>query len=219
MAYTAGTSTNIVTGAAALFIASAANSTDAGTTLPAIASNSTATDALTDGVGFKNVGYTTDGLALSFEPNYNEVMVDQVLDAAKIFKTEMKAYAQCTLAEATLLNLLVVLGGQTADYSSTGVTSVDGISGSASGITYLNLNPGSLFDTPVERTAVWVGNPAGKTASAPKKERIYVAPRAMSMETVAVNVKRDEASTLPVRFRLLPDSNSRFGRVYDRVYV
>lgn len=218
MAYTAGTSTNIVTGAAALFIGTATNSTDAGTSLPAIASNSAATEVLDGGTGFRNVGYTTDGLALSFEPNYNEVMVDQVLDAAKIFKTEMKAYAQCTLAEATLLNLLVVLGGQTADYSSTGVTSVDNISGSVSGITYMNLNPGSLFDTPVERTAVWVGNPSGKTAGS-KKERIYVAPRAMSMETVAVNVKRDEASTLPVRFRLLADNNGRFGRVYDRTYV
>lgn len=218
MAYTAGTSSNIVTGAAALFIGTTPITTDVGTSLPAIASNSEATTALSDGVGFKNVGYTTDGLALSFEPNYNEVMVDQVLDAAKIFKTEMKAYAQCTLAEATLLNLLVVLGGQTADYSSTGVSTIDNISGSVSGITYMNLNPGSLFDTPVERTAVWVGNPSGKTAGQ-KKERIYYAPRTMSMETVAINVKRDEAATLPVRFRLLADNNGRFGRVYDRTYV
>lgn len=218
MAYTAGTSTNIVTGAAALFIGASPISTDAGTSLPAIASNSAATDVLQDGATFKNVGYTTDGLALSFEPNYNEVMVDQVLDAAKIFKTEMKAYAQCTLAEATLLNLLVVLGGQTADFSSTGVSTIDNISGSVSGITYMNLNPGSLFDTPVERTAVWVGNPSGKTAGQ-KKERIYYAPRTMSMETVAINVKRDEAATLPVRFRLLADNNGRFGRVYDRAYV
>lgn len=218
MAYTAGTSTNIVTGAAAMFIGTSSLTSSSGTALPTIASNSAATDVLDGGTGFRNVGYTTDGLELSFEPNYNEVMVDQDLDSAKIFKTEMKAYAQCTLAEATLLNVLVVLGGQTADYSSTGVTSIDGISGATSGITYLDLKPGSLFDTPVERTVVWVGNPAGKVAG-DKKERIYYAPRAMSMETVSVAVKRDEAATLPVRFRLLVDSNGKYGKVYDRTYA
>jgi hypothetical protein len=218
MAYTSGESTNIVTGAAAMFIGTSSLSSSSGTSIPAIASNSRAVDVLDGGTGYRNVGYTTDGLELSFEPNYNEVMVDQELDSAKIFKTEMKAYAQCTLAEATLLNLLVVLGGQTADYSSTGVTSVDGISGSANGTTYLDLKPGSLFDTPVERSVVWVGNPSGKVAG-DKEERIYYAPRAMSMETVSVTVKRDEAATLPVRFRLLVDASGKYGRVYDRTYL
>jgi hypothetical protein len=218
MAYTAGTSTNIVTGAAAMFIGTAPLSGQSGTAIPTIASNSQAVEVLDGGTGFRNIGYTTDGLELSFEPNYNEVMVDQILDSAKIFKTEMKAYAQCTLAEATLQNLLVVIGGQTADYSSTGVTSIDGISATTGGITYLDLKPGELFDVPVERTVVWVGNPAGK-ASGEKKERIYYAPRAMSMETVSVNVKRDEPSTLPVRFRLLADTSGKYGRVYDRTHA
>jgi len=218
MPYTAGTATQIVTGAAAMFIGTSALTSATGTAIPAIASNSAAVEVLDGGAGFRNVGYTTEGLELSFEPNYNEVMVDQILDAAKIFKTEMKAYAQCTLAEATLLNVLVVLGGQTADHSTTGVTTVDGISGSTSGITYLTLNPGSLFDAPVERTIIWVGNPAGKAAG-DKKERIYYAPRAMSMETISINVKRDEPATLPVRFRLLPDGAGKYGRVYDRTYV
>src|SRR6478736_9900 len=128
MPYNTGTATNIVTGAAAMFVGTAPLSSTTPTAIPPIASNSKAVDVLDGGTGFRNVGFTTDGLELSFEPNYNEVMVDQVLDAAKIFKTEMKAYAQCTLAEATFANLLVVLGGQTADYSSTGVTSIDGIS-------------------------------------------------------------------------------------------
>jgi hypothetical protein len=218
MPYSTGTATNIVTGAAVMFVGSSALTSTTPTAIPTIASNSKAIDAIDASANFKNVGFTQDGLELSFEPNYNEVMVDQVLDAAKIFKTEMKAYAQCTLAEATLANVLIVLGSQVADYSSTAVSSVDGVAGTGASVTYFDLNPGSLFDAPVERTILWVGNPAGKAAG-DKKERIYAASRCMSMETVSISIKRDEASLLPVRFRLLADNNARYGRVYDRTYA
>jgi hypothetical protein len=59
-------------------------------------------------------------------------------------------------------------------------------------------------------------------------ERIYLGYRALSMETVSVGIKRNEATVFPVTFRLLPssadstksqDGNATYGKVIDRVYI
>lgn len=62
-----------------------------------------------------SVGYTTEGTTLSFEPTYGDVVVDQLLDVAKIFKSGMRVTAATSVSEATLENLLVVLGGLDGD--------------------------------------------------------------------------------------------------------
>jgi len=35
---------------------------------------------------FRHTGFTTEGLEVSYEPDYGEVEVDQLLDSAKLFK-------------------------------------------------------------------------------------------------------------------------------------
>lgn len=174
-----------------------------------------------------HVGYTSEGVDFSFEPDYGEVQVDQLLDVAKIFKQGQKVMVKTTLTEATLENFLVVLGGKTG-----GTGDLRSSIASTSGYTKtLDLNGGALGYAPVERSILIVGpGPAqlldnGGLNGGNAVERVYVGYRALSMETVSVGIKRNEATVFPVTFRLLPsnvatsqDGNAIYGKVIDRVY-
>lgn len=199
---------NIIIGAAALYI-SVKDSTDAawsgGPTLPA-ASSGSYTTALDGSADWRHAGFTTEGLEVSYEPDYGEVEVDQLLDSAKLFKQSMKVMVNTTLAEAALENLLVAWGQQSATLTSTAST------------TELGIAAGALGDEPVERALVAVG-PGPKTASGAKRERLYHARRVLSVESSAHSVKRNEATVFPVSFRLLPDPNfagQEYGVIRDR---
>jgi hypothetical protein len=200
---------NIIIGAAALYI-STKDSTDpawnGGPVLPAASAGQSFTTALDASTEFRHTGFTSEGLEVSYEPDYGEVQVDQLLDAAKLFKQAMKVVVNTTMTEATLENLLVVWGQQTATLTSTTSTSELGISA------------GALGDEPTERALVAVG-PGPKTAAGVKRERIYQARRVLSIETTAHSAKRTEATVFPVSFRLLPDPNyvgAQYGIIRDR---
>jgi hypothetical protein len=177
---------------------------------------------------WNHVGYTSEGVDFSFEPDYGEVQVDQLLDVAKIYKQGQKVMVKTTLTEATLENFLVVLGGKSSDQRA-----VELATGSKGSTRVLDLNGGALGYAPVERSILIVGpgpEKLAESASNPKTanpvvERIYLGYRALSMETVSVGIKRNEATVFPVTFRLLPsnvatatDGNAIYGKVIDRVY-
>jgi len=201
---------NIIIGAAALYI-SADDSTDSGwnggPALPAAPSaGQSYTTALDASANFRHAGFTTEGLEVSYEPDYGDVEVDQLLDSAKLFKQSMRVTINTTLAEAALENLLVAWGQQSATLTSTSST------------TELGIAAGALGDEPVERALVAVG-PGPKTAAGAKRERLYHARRVLSVESSAHSVRRNEATVFPVAFRLLPDPNfagSEYGVIRDR---
>jgi len=201
---------NIIIGAAALYI-SVKDSTDAawngGPALPASpGSGSSFTTALDGSADFRHTGFTTEGLEVSYEPDYGDVEVDQLLDSAKLFKQSMRVTINTTLAEAALENLLVAWGQQSATLTSTTST------------TELGIAAGALGDEPVERALVAVG-PGPKTAAGAKRERVYHARRVLSVESTAHSVRRNEATVFPVSFRLLPDPNfagQEYGVIRDR---
>ncbi|XAO35231.1 major tail protein [Streptomyces phage Francob] len=201
---------NIIIGAAALYI-STKDSTDAawggGPALPANpASGSSFSTALDASADWRHAGFTTEGLEVSYEPDYGDVEVDQLLDSAKLFKQSMRVTINTTLAEAALENLLVAWGQQSATLTSTSST------------TELGIAAGALGDEPVERALVAVG-PGPKTAAGAKRERLYHARRVLSVESSAHSVRRNEATVFPVAFRLLPDPNfsgSEYGIIRDR---
>jgi hypothetical protein len=214
MAYSRGSSSNIIVGAAALFthdagpigLNSAGKITDAqaATDLPDFAQSTTSIkETLTlDDENYTNVGYTSNGLELAFQPDFGEVAVDQLLDVARLFKQGMTVNLNTAFAEATLENLLVAIAADDSDLSS------------ASGATSLKMSAGDIGDVPLERGLVAVG-PGSGSASTPK-ERIYVAYRALSIENVTVSAKRDEASMFEVSFRLLPNDDASYGKIVDR---
>ena len=190
-----------------------------------------------DGI-WRDLGYTNTGLEVSYEPGYGEVMVDQLLDAARLFKQTIKVMLKTELSEGTLENVALVFGqadpiltysGATGTSNET-FTPATNTNASASNAS-LNLAAGALGDAPVERSIIAIGQaPANLgTAQSPQdastkgKERIYVARRVVQVEVTSHGLKRDTATVFPVQFRCLPDDNdaydgAEYGVIIDRVY-
>ena len=202
MAYTRGSSNNIIVGAAALFTHEDGVLTDAG--LPAYVAGTSYRETLSNDADFRNVGYTMNGLEIQFQPDFGEVAVDQVLDVAKLFKQGMQVNLNTTFAESTLENLLFALAGKDGDLNT------------VSGNPTLNLSAGDIGECPVERGLVAVGPGTGECAASDELERVYVAYRALSIESVTVSAKRDEATMFEVSFRLLPNDSASYGKIVDR---
>jgi hypothetical protein len=208
MAYTRGTSANIIVGAAALFTYELGELDDSA--IPAYVDDVSLKDTLEDDADFRNVGYTSNGLELQFQPDFGEVNVDQVLDVAKLYKQGMQVNLNTSFAEATLENLLFAIAGQDDD-----LVDVLGTGGTSTTST-LNLSAGDIGECPVERGLVAVGPGTGDCAAGSSIERVYVAYRALSIESVSVSAKRDEATMFEVSFRLLPNNSASYGKVVDR---
>jgi len=219
MAYSRGNNTNIIVGAAAFFVADAplAVTAVAGTgddnSYPDFDSAVSYKETISDDGDFTNVGYTSNGLEVNFEPDFGEVTVDQVLDVAKLYKQGMKVSMKTSFAEATLENLLISLA-----YAGDELGSIAGKATSPGQA--LNLSAGDIGECPVERGIIAVGPGTGDCEVSDKVERVYIAYRALSIESVMVNAKRDEPSAFEVSFRLLPeDSTGSYGKIIDRTWV
>jgi hypothetical protein len=252
MAYTRGSNANIIVGAAALFVTKDAASLDS-TNVPTFIDGESYRETLSlrHTANYRNVGYTNNGLEISFAPDFGEVMVDQLLDTAKIFKQGMKVTLKTTLAEATLENLLLAIAGKTTDFGvlnygtavetsqlagltaapgtgSTGLTAATVVTTGTEYNTFLNITSGDLGDYPIERGLIAVGPgtgnkdgyPGGTTAptTSDQAERVYIAYRAISIDSVTLAAKRDSATAFEVSFRLLPDDNGTYGKIVDRSY-
>ena len=214
MAYSRGSSSNIIVGAAALFThdagpigyvtaTGAITDAQAATDLPVLTASATSyKETLSNDEDYTNIGYTSNGLELAFQPDFGDVAVDQLLDVARLFKQGMTVNLNTSFAEATLENLLVAIAGDTSDLATAG------------GLQTMKISAGDIGDVPLERGLVAVG--PGSGSSLDPKERIYIAYRALSIESVTVSAKRDEASMFEVSFRLLPNDNASYGKIVDR---
>ena len=212
MPYTQGTAANIVVGAAALFASEASD-----TAIPAPSAGTSYKDTVEDAAGWRNLGFTSNGLELQFSPEFGEVQVDQILDVAKLFKSGMTVTLNTSMAEATLENLAFAIAATEGSVATGGATvwDIDGVTTVGTWSTNdvsLDMLSGELGEIPVEKKLIAVGASGGND-----KERIYTAFRVLSIESVTASQKRDEASTFDVSFRLLPDNQGRYGQVVDRV--
>ena len=208
MAYSRGTSTNIIVGAAAFFMA---DTTLVPTVTPSFVSSDSYRETLAASATYDNVGYTTNGLEMQFQPDFGEVQVDQILDVAKLYKQGMQVSVATAFAEATLENLLLALAGTNSDLTGTKSSSTGRI---------LNLSAGDIGECPVERGIVAVGPGTGDCEDSAAVERVYIGYRALSIENVTVSAKRDEASMFEVSFRLLPeDTSGAYGKIIDRTHT
>lgn len=212
---------NIIVGAANLFVSVQSGSNRPASFTTAFSDADSYTKSLRSAsTSWREVGLTTEGVDISYEPNYGEVTVDQLLDVAKIFKQSLRVTLKTSLTEATLQNMELAFGN-------TGTTAA------AASSTTLNLAAGSLGAEPVERSLIAVSQSApegtvwGTSASATpdqNTERVYLARRVVSMDTVGHGLKRDAVTTFPVTFRCLPDTasayvGSEYGKVVDRMYT
>ena len=172
-----------------------------------------ATPSTQKGAFYRNVGYTNNGLQVTYNPSYGSVTVDQLLDSAKLFKETMEVMIATEMAEGTLENVLAVFGqrSDTLVPSGTGLTSTK----------TLGLAGGALGEAPTERQLIAVGH-APTTSAAPGTERVYYARRVLSVQQSQFSLARNAASTFPVTFRLLPSGDSshagkEYGFIVDRV--
>jgi hypothetical protein len=232
---------NVIVGAADLFVSKGNNSnatgrpnTDATTLASLFGASQSARSGLLASTTYDEVGFTSTGLEISYEPNYGEVMVDQLLDAARLFKQTLKVMMKTELVEATLENLTLSWGQMDSYYVAQSgsvanvATLATGTPVSAETGATLNLAAGALGDAPVERTIIAVGQAPstikGAATTRRNKERVYVARRVVSIDTTAHGLKRDNATVFPVNFRCLPDDSSaayagaEYGVVIDRVW-
>ena len=233
MAQNTGNAKNILVGASPLFL-SVNDSTTVGyvdnmepgtarsgvptvsTKVPAFNANSSYIPTLnaldvnlaggTDAAAYRNVGYTNNGLQITYNPSYGSVTVDQLLDTAKLFKESMEVMIATEMAEGTLENILVVFGQSRST-----------LSGSTLGI-----EAGALGAAPTERQLIAVGQ--APTVSSPNSERVYYARRVLSVQQSQFSLARNNASTFPVTFRLLPSGDSayagqEYGKIIDRTWT
>ena len=153
---------------------------------------------------YRNVGYTNNGLQITYNPTYDSVTVDQLLDTAKLFKSAMEVMIATEMAEGTLENVLVVFGqGQST------------LSGST-----LGLEAGALGIAPTERQLVAIGQ--APTTTSANSERIYYARRVLSVQQSQFSLARNTPTSFPVTFRLLPDAGyngSEYGKIIDRTWT
>lgn len=153
----------------------------------------------TGGGTFTPVGFTSEGVEVSYEPDYGDVEVDQLLDSARIFKQGMRVTVNTTFAEATLENLLVIWGQNEAVTGGT-----------------VNIRAGSLGEAPVERSLLFVG-PAPVATAGAEQERVYRIYRAIQTESSSFALRRSEMTGLPASFRCLPDANASGGASYGTI--
>jgi len=163
---------------------------------------------------YRNVGYTNNGLQITYNPSYGSVTVDQLLDTAKLFKESMEVMIATELSEGTLENVLVVFG-----------QGANTLGEDAEGNAELGLAAGALGVAPTERQLIAVGQAptVGADGSAlGKTERVYYARRVLSVQQSQFSLARNAATTFPVTFRLLPSGdtaheNKEYGVIIDRV--
>jgi hypothetical protein len=239
MAQNIGNAKNILVGASPLFLsvddstvsgyddsmeAGVANTGSANnsTLVPAFASGESYTDTLNEltvntaggltAAAYRNVGFTNNGLQISYQPTFDSVTVDQLLDTAKLFKSAMMVQISTEMAEGTLENILAVFGQKKGTLASAGsdLTATD----------TLGLEAGALGAAPTERQLIAVGQ--APTSEATATERVYYARRVLSVEQSQFSLARTAATTFPVTFRLLPSGDSahvgsEYGKIIDRV--
>ena len=226
---------NILVGASPLFL-SALDSTSSGykddmepgstdgvafvtknpTATPAVPATVSYTDTLNANAAgasakWRNVGFTNNGLQITYNPSYGSVTVDQLLDSAKLFKESMEVMIATELAEGTLENVLAVFG-------QSGTPTVAGTTDSKTST--IGMEAGALGIAPTERQLVAVGQ--APTESATKAERVYYARRVLSVQQSQFSLSRNAATTFPVTFRLLPveaKAGKEYGVIVDRVLV
>ncbi len=206
---------NIIVGAGNLYVA------PAGTALPEFRSgeafNTTMTSTRVDDttttavneaggatLGWRHVGGTQEGVEVAYEPDYGEVELDQLKDAALLFNQGIGVSLNTTMAEATLENLVLAWGMATGSIVTDTVVDTE------------TLWLGVPDDNPVERRVVVVGKAPTTAAGAPR-DRVYMANRVISVDASSHALRRTEATTFPVSFRLLPDPAQPAGREYGRI--
>jgi hypothetical protein len=239
MAQNAGNAKNILVGASPLFISNIDSTTSGYATYEnsepgtanagAFATGTSYTNTLNNidsgTFYYRNVGFTNNGLQITYNPTFDSVTVDQLLDTAKLFKSAMEVMIATEMSEGTLENTLVVFGQPDDPANNTAITQNNtiiktGTAATTNRVETLGLAAGALGIQPTERQLIAVG--LAPTQQASSTERVYYARRVLSVQQSQFTLARSAPTTFPVTFRLLPTATSgyegqEYGKIVDRV--
>lgn len=183
---------NLVVGAGTLYIA------EVGVALPTYPTDGASVKTVFESdAGWTNLGFTTDGVEVAYEPTYSDVNVDQVFDAARLFLESETFNFSTSLQEATLENLITAWGRNAGDALV--------VSAASKKFTVKASNP-----VPCEYQIAIVGPAPGSSQDCIDGdgtvlvERIYNAFRVVSVTGSTHSMQRTGETTFPVTFRALP---------------
>lgn len=197
---------NIIVGSSRIYLASVGTALPTFNTTGGSVKNDFAADANWDDLGF-----TSEGLQVAYEPTYSDIPVDQYKDAAKVFLESETMNFSTTLMETTLENLAVAWGRNQASS-----IAVDGETKTFS----LGVGP----DVACEYSIAVVGPAPGSVADCDADgnpvvvERVYNAFRVISVEGSTHSLSRTEATMFPVTFRCLPYDMAPAGAEYAQIH-
>lgn len=166
---------------------------------------------LADFNGLTDVGATTGGVEISWEPDMVDIEIDQYGDAARVIQSKVKVMVKTTLAEGTLNNLATV-------WNYDNVTGNADVKANQDGANTKTFMFGSQSVYPFEYALQIVGNAPGSTASV-TKTRKFNTKRAVSFASSMIAMKREEATLFEVSFRILPvtdDTGYEYGKIIDQ---
>ena len=173
------------------------------------ASNTSMTNSDFDSLS--SVGATQEGVEISWEPDMVDIEVDQYGDAAKVIQSKVKVMLKTTLAEATLNNLAIAWSYDQDDDGADVLVNNDGANTKTFMFGVQNVYP-------YEKAVQIVGNAPGSNAAS-TRTRKFNTKRAISFESSSVSMKRAEATTFAVSFRILPvsaDTSYEYGKIIDQ---
>lgn len=226
---------NIIVGASPLWISKVSTDLDptkaSSPTVPFVTGTSYVSTLDGSSTNWRNVGYTNNGLQITYNPTYGSVTVDQLLDSAKLFKESMEVMLMTEMAEGTLENILVVFGQPGGSSSVSSLTANETLTSAEPTATtpqQLGLAAGALLSEPTERQLCAVGPAPDYSGSTTisgytRNERVYYARRVLSVQQSQFSLARNTPTTFPVTFRLLPSGDTlhvgaEYGKIIDRLY-
>lgn len=206
---------NVIVGPANIWIAPC----DAA--VPTFTAGEPAITAIEGAAGWRELGFTQDGVEVAYTPEIGEVQVDQVKDAAVLFNDGLTVMVNTNMVEATLQNLMVAwntpnsqfdAGDNTNDWDDVLSIGVPDSEMDEKSILMVGRAPRRKF----EAAETGVGSPEALV----KRERVYYGRRVVAVEGSNHSLTRGDATVFPVSFRLLPDSGapgSEYGTITDRL--
>ena len=152
-----------------------------------------------------DLGGTMDGVEIAWEPSMVEIEIDQFGDAARVITEKVKVSLKTKLAEATLENLSYAWNYIAASQlvTSAGVSKT------------LNVGIQSVY--PAENYLKVIGT-APNSSATKTYTRTYECWRAVQFAASTHTLKRADAISFPVEFRILPNSNytgKEYGTITD----
>lgn len=158
-----------------------------------------------------DVGATSGGVEISWEPDMVDIEIDQYGDAAKVIQSKVKVMVKTTLAESTLNNLATAWSYDNATGGADVKVNNDG--GNTKTLLF-----GSQSVYPFEYALQVKGNAPGASASV-TRSRKFNTKRAVSFTSSMLSMKRSEATMFEISFRILPvteDTGYEYGKIIDQ---